>query len=144
MADLTLLVVDDSDVDRYIVKRLIKRTGIDVAIIEFCDGSEALAWLETQEIADDDCLHIFLDLNMPRMGGFEFLTLFASLRDRRSDLQPCSVTVLSSSNHPDDLQRSVSYPFVTKHLVKMPTAEGFRTLLKQCTRSATDSYEVLA
>jgi CheY-like chemotaxis protein len=144
MADLTLLLVDDSDVDRYIVKRLIKRTGLDVGIIEFCDGREALAWLQQNIVADNDCLHIFLDLNMPLMGGFEFLAQFTGLRGERCDLQPCSVTVLSSSNHPDDLRRSVAYPFVTKHLVKMPTAEGFRTLLKQCTRSATDSFEVLA
>jgi CheY-like chemotaxis protein len=143
VADLTLLLVDDSDVDRYIVKRLIAKAELDVSFVELGDGGEALAWLETHEITDNECLHIFLDLNMPRVGGFEFLTAFAELRERRCELQPCSVTVLSSSNHPDDLQRSVAYPFVTKHLVKMPTADAFRTLLRQCTRSATDSYEVI-
>lgn len=143
MTELTLLLIDDSDVDRYIVKRLLKKTGFDANIIELRDGADALVWLQDHEVGADECLHILLDLNMPKVGGFEFLSEFAELRNQRSQLQPCSITVLSSSNHPDDMHRSAAYPFVTKHMVKMPTVEALRTLLKQTARTATDSFEAL-
>ncbi|MGB5247248.1 MAG: response regulator [Woeseia sp.] len=143
MTELTLLLVDDSDVDRYIVKRLLKKTDCDLEIIELGDGADALDWLEHYELQANECLHILLDLNMPKVSGFEFLTEFAALRERRSELQPCSITVLSSSNHPDDMHRSVAYPFVTKHMVKMPTVEALKKLLRQAARVSTDSIEVL-
>ena len=144
MARLTVLLVDDSDVDRYIVQRLLQKADCEAEIVEMPNGREALDWLRKQEFGPERELQILLDLNMPVMSGFEFLLAFSSLRTERADLQPCSVTVLSSSTHPDDMHRSIAFPFVRRHMVKMPTIDALRDLLRQITRAGTGAYEVSA
>jgi CheY-like chemotaxis protein len=72
---LTILVVDDDLVDRMAVQRSFKSLKIANPIIEACDGIEALERLRGengQEKVQPPVL-VLLDLNMPRMGGIEFL-----------------------------------------------------------------------
>ncbi len=61
-----VLIVDDSLTVRSITSRLLTREGFEVAVAR--DGVEALELLETQ---DPDV--ILLDIEMPRMDGFEFM-----------------------------------------------------------------------
>ncbi len=140
MATTTLLLVDDSDVDRYITQRLLTKAGCDARIVEVENGREALDWLRDNRIPADDGLLILLDLNMPVMGGFEFLLEFAALREQRVDLQPGVVAVLSSSNHPDDLHRSGAFPFVWRHLVKMPTVDALADIVRQARTCTGRAY----
>ena len=44
-----ILIVDDNEVDRYILKRLIKEAKLDLTIFEKKDGQEALEFLENYE-----------------------------------------------------------------------------------------------
>jgi putative two-component system response regulator len=67
--DTKILIVDDSATDRLIISNILS----DCIIFNACDGIEALETLKKQEIDI-----IILDLNMPRMDGFEVLKL---LRD---------------------------------------------------------------
>lgn len=68
----TVLVVDDSAVDRRIVRGLLERAG-DFEIAEACDGKEALAAVE-QRTPDV----VITDIRMPELDGFE---LVAALKD---------------------------------------------------------------
>jgi chemosensory pili system protein ChpA (sensor histidine kinase/response regulator) len=61
-----VLIVDDSLTVRRVTSRMLTREGFEVAVAR--DGIEALALLETQ---DPDV--ILLDIEMPRMDGFEFM-----------------------------------------------------------------------
>ena len=61
----SVLVVDDSLTVRKITSRLLAREGYDVASAR--DGVDALQWL-----ADHSADVILLDIEMPRMDGFEF------------------------------------------------------------------------
>ncbi|MFY9791455.1 MAG: response regulator [Candidatus Sulfotelmatobacter sp.] len=63
------LIVDDSSVMRKIVERSLRQAGIDLTeIFQAGNGAEALAIL--QESAVD---LILCDINMPVMGGIEFI-----------------------------------------------------------------------
>ena len=35
---IRIVVVDDDDTDRYLVKRVIKSIGVDAEVTEYCDG----------------------------------------------------------------------------------------------------------
>jgi CheY-like chemotaxis protein len=59
---------------------------------------------------------IFLDLNMPIMGGWEFLDHFTSLA--YSDFNSVNVIVLSSSIDRDDLAKAKKYPIIIDFLSK--------------------------
>ena len=61
-----ILVVDDSQLIRQIVSRILKAAGFEV--IEATDGSKAIEKVETEK---PDCM--ILDILMPEMSGFEVL-----------------------------------------------------------------------
>lgn len=66
-----ILVIDDSEEDRYFLKRLIWRVNQNFEILEFAYADSALDYLTDQ---DDGLIDtIFLDLNMPKFSGFDFL-----------------------------------------------------------------------
>ena len=68
---VTLLLVEDDDVDVMTIEREFVKQKIGNQIIRACDGQEALELLQNGMIPSPYV--ILLDLNMPRMDGFEFL-----------------------------------------------------------------------
>lgn len=60
-----ILIVDDSETDRLIIRTILK----DYELTEACDGLEAMRILKNNNEID----LIILDLNMPKMNGFEVL-----------------------------------------------------------------------
>jgi CheY-like chemotaxis protein len=122
MKQISALIVDDSEIDRYILKRQLKEAGV-IDVFESDDGSSALAFLENHE---ENCkIHnkkfppeiIFLDINMPIVGGFEFLEKFAELRNRLA-LEPCVIMMYSSSERAEDKEKASNYNFVKGYLTK--------------------------
>ena len=67
----TVMVVDDEEVDQFLYKRVLTRSGLVGNIIMFTYPDEALEYLKSAECEPIDVL--LLDINMPRMSGFEFL-----------------------------------------------------------------------
>ncbi|HAI84180.1 MAG TPA: hypothetical protein DCL43_10965 [Chitinophagaceae bacterium] len=61
-----LLIVDDSILDRMLMRQQVDTTKFEV--FEFEDGAQALDWLEHQSRATKAV--VLLDLNMPVMDGF--------------------------------------------------------------------------
>jgi CheY-like chemotaxis protein len=76
-----VLLVDDDTVTNMLHRRVIERSG-QVEIIDVAtDGREALEILNADIVAGRDLPElIFLDINMPGMGGFEFLDHYANLQ----------------------------------------------------------------
>jgi serine/threonine-protein kinase len=66
-----VLVVDDSDIVREVVRRAITRFGFDVETIG--SGGEALDWL-----AVNHCDAVLVDLNMPDLSGLELTSFVRS------------------------------------------------------------------
>ncbi len=66
MAKQTIMVVDDSIVTRQIIKNALIKADYDVILAK--NGMEALAKLEWEDIIPD---LIALDIDMPKMNGFE-------------------------------------------------------------------------
>lgn len=68
MARLKLLVVDDDEVDRRVVRRALRDAKVNAAIDECATGPEALTALAASSY---DC--VFLDYNLPGVNGLETL-----------------------------------------------------------------------
>jgi two-component system, chemotaxis family, chemotaxis protein CheY len=63
------LIIDDSSVMRKIVERSLRQAGIDLTkVFEAGNGAEALAVLQENPVD-----LILCDINMPVMGGLEFI-----------------------------------------------------------------------
>jgi CheY-like chemotaxis protein len=119
---LHALIIDDSEIDRYILSRQLKQIGID-SIIEKDDGLSGLNYLDESQVSGDRLESefppsiIFLDINMPHVDGFEFLEQFESLREK-SNLSSCVVMMYSSSERQEDKDRAYAYEFVRDFIVK--------------------------
>lgn len=93
-----VLVVDDSLMVRQQVKRALVAGGF--AVVEAEDGQVALERLREHE---DICL-VVCDVNMPRMGGLDFLE--NARRDERFTALP--VVMLTTEAEPELVQRAKS------------------------------------
>lgn len=122
MKKINVLIVDDSEIDRYILTRHLNDIGIN-DIFQESDGESALAFLnnydENKKKFGDDFppVVIFLDINMPIIGGFEFLEKFKALRNE-FDLNTCVIMMYSSSEREEDKEDALKYDFVKGYLTK--------------------------
>ncbi|WP_158769515.1 response regulator [Paraglaciecola sp. L1A13] len=106
----SILIVDDSDIDQFILKFMIEKYDADITILQAYDGKEALDILQG---LDSQPELIFLDINMPRMNGHEFLKVYESLPQHDS-----AVIMLSSSDEDSDKQQSLAYQSVKQYRTK--------------------------
>jgi CheY-like chemotaxis protein len=64
---ISLLIVDDDEVDRQLFVAAVREFGEDIECIELTNGEQVLALLKDESSVLPDC--IFLDLRMPRISG---------------------------------------------------------------------------
>lgn len=120
---IPVMIIDDNKVDRYILQRFLKKCSYDVSVIEATDGRDALDIFENhqrRQALEPDLyppMLIFLDINMPRVNGFEFLERFSALREKLG-LESIVVIMFSSSPQEEDEGHSLKWPFVKKFVVK--------------------------
>ncbi|HBG27040.1 MAG: two-component system response regulator [Planctomycetes bacterium GWF2_41_51] len=87
-----ILLVDDDDVDAIITQRAVNELKITNELVRKVDGEDALNYLR-DEGNPKPCV-ILLDLNMPRMNGFEFLKVIKN----DSELKRLPIVVLTTSD----------------------------------------------
>lgn len=123
MNKISVLIIDDDEVDRLVLKRDFEKTGLELAIFEKTNGVEAIEFFQDYQNnrknypEDFPPLITFLDINMPLMNGFEFLEQFDALRNEL-DVKTCIVMMFSSSEREEDKNTALNYGFVVDYLVK--------------------------
>lgn len=120
----SVLITDDSEEDRFLLKRFLKKTGLDISIAEAQHGEEAIDFLTR---FDEKYAHlhpdisaplvVFLDVNMPIMNGWEFLEEFHA-RATDVQLRPTVCVMYSTSEMHEDIARSGQYDCVVTYVVK--------------------------
>lgn len=120
------LIVDDDTVSVMSMKRAMHKLRI-LNDIEVCsDGRHALEFLRSEATRDDSLppYIITLDLNMPRMGGLEFLDHL------RADpqLSRMVIFVFTTSDTPDDMKSAYQH-HVAGYVVKENPSETFSAAL---------------
>ena len=102
-----ILVVEDDPADRELIGLAFKRAGVERPVVAVSDGQEAFDYLTAHgrfqdRLASDLPLVIILDLDMPLMGGHEFLSLIKA----QPDLALIPIVVLTTSQFDQDLIQS--------------------------------------
>lgn len=102
-----VMLVDDVEISNFIMKKKIAKVSSENEIFDYTLPQKALAELE--QINPDI---IFLDLNMPVINGWDFLS---HMKDNNL---PNTVYILTSSTSELDMQKSKNYSNVKKFLIK--------------------------
>lgn len=126
----TFLVIDDSYIDRLVAGMLIKRTFENPEVVELSGAKEALDWLASHTI--DGHLVILLDIMMPSMNGFEFLSRFEKMHE--STKGNTTIFMLSSTLDHEDIARAEKHPLVEKLLSKPLSEKQLKQLLERAVR----------
>jgi CheY-like chemotaxis protein len=95
-----LFLVDDDADDQEIFKSALAHVDKKFKLLVAGNGQDALQMLAAQDKLPD---FIFLDLNMPRMGGLQFLHEIK----KSETLRNIPVIVYSTSNNPDDKGKAI-------------------------------------
>ncbi len=139
----SIMIIDDDQEDRYLLKRLIKKAKVNCDVYEAENGKIALDFLSgyRDNLKKYDGLipplMVFLDINMPIMGGFEFLEEFNMLlKDKKiidpDELKSIFFTMFSSSEQKEDIERAKSFGFVKGYVTKGNlTKEVLRDTIKK-------------
>lgn len=123
-AKLDILVIDDDDITAEIVERALCKVDGQFNIVAAADGQEGLdtlRGLSASEIRRPNL--ILLDLNMPRMNGFEFLDAI------RNDDTLCDnvIFILTTSDAGADRSRAY-HEQVAGYMVKSKVGPQFAHL----------------
>lgn len=131
-----VLLVDDDKVTNLLHTRLINRTGLVETVDVVTDGIAALEYLNEMHSTNGVQPElIFLDINMPRMNGFEFLQAYADLPEIPRDQQ--IVVMLSTSLLQSDHDRAEADPNVYKFANKPINPDQIREFVHECHARAT-------
>jgi len=129
----TILLVEDDDVAAESVVRSLQKHGCNYPVVWAEDGQQALDMLR-----DKDAAHvvprprvILLDLNMPRMNGFEFLQQLRADPVLRGDV----VFILTTSTADSDRTRAYQ-ECIAGYMVKSAVGPQFVKLV-----SLLNSYQ---
>jgi CheY-like chemotaxis protein len=105
-----LFLVDDDMDDHEIFKSALAKVDEDLALITATNGYEAFNVLSTADTLPD---YIFVDLNMPRMSGLQFLKEIK----QTDTLKDIPVIIYTTSSNPGDIAKTKelgAVSFVTK------------------------------
>lgn len=116
---MTILLVEDDEVDVMNVKRAFKKNNISNPLLVAHNGLEALDILRNEANVPRPRI-VLLDLNMPKMGGIEFL------KEIRKDpeLASLSVFVMTTSNEDSDKVEAFNLN-VAGYIIKPLSMEQF-------------------
>lgn len=123
-----LILIDDDDIYRELLKRHLRRAEIDEPV-SFPDAESFLHFLrQNQDKTDFSPLMIILDLNLPLMSGIDLLKEIRSIPQRANlDL---SIIVNTSSPNPDDRNRCLELGCLDYHTKSSDNHELIETIKK--------------
>jgi len=127
-----VLLVEDDPGDQKLVKYALKNQNYDSSLKIAGTGEEALEYLEQSKQNNEDSPRpdiILLDLNMPGMGGKEFL------RRMKLDEEVCDipVVIVSTSDSQNDIEESYKLR-AAGYVQKVPSPDELRRIIQKLTQ----------
>jgi CheY-like chemotaxis protein len=121
-----ILLVEDDDVDALTTKRALNEIKVTNHLVHKFNGEEGIEYLKNGNGSEKPCV-ILLDLNMPRMNGFEFLRVIKT----DETLRKIPVIVLTTSDTDQNIVESYELGvagYITKPVDYKQFVEAMRTI----------------
>lgn len=120
------MVIDDDDINIFIISKIVEKTGYDVEIVAKHNGQLAIDYIKELTANNEALPHLVLiDINMPILNGWEFIEAFEALKlDIDNDMY-----MLSSSVYENDIEKAKSYKSVKGFISKPLSIDRLKELL---------------
>ncbi len=125
-----IMAIEDSQIDQYVIEQMMKRSNFAEQATICGSAKDALDKLgELNDNKDALPQIIFLDIHMPNMNGFAFLSELEKKYGHIKDLM--SVIILTTSLDPIDRTTSNSYSNIKMYLNKPLTIDKLQYVKSQ-------------
>ena len=123
---INLLVIDDDDINIFIIKKIVEKTGYNVNMVAKANGLLAIDHLKATLGHSDFPQLILIDINMPVLNGWEFLDAYETLNVTKK----VDMYMLSSSVYENDIEKAKTYVKVKGFISKPLSIERLIELFK--------------
>jgi len=135
---LDVLLVDDNQVDSAFFERAARKSGLNIRLQTFTSALRVQEYLEGKEQYSDRLTFpwphlVVIDLHMPRVSGFDFLTW----RKRSTVFSSVPVVVLSGSFGPT-LLKDIEGLGANKVLIKPNDLDDWEKVIREIWNLGTD------
>lgn len=139
MTQISALLIDDSETDRYIARRVLSRSDAIRNVEERSDGSKVLELFKKPAEFEKLCgprpppTLVFIDINMPGMSGFELLESMQELGNSGTldASSSCIVIMLTSSSFSGDREKALNFDFVADYVEKPLNRDKLQTIVER-------------
>ena len=112
---INLLVIDDDDINIFIIKKIVEKTGFPVNMVAKTNGQLAIDYLnEIVDNAEEFPHLILIDINMPVLNGWEFIEAYEKMNITKA----VDMYMLSSSVYENDIEKAKTYKVVKGFISK--------------------------
>ncbi|WP_339841433.1 response regulator [uncultured Maribacter sp.] len=118
--ELCIFLVDDQEITNFINKKLIDVTGMCNKVYDFLEPAKALDHLEQHQPN-----LIFLDLNMPKISGWDFLEKMENYNTS------ADVVIVTSSTSVLDKEKAKTFSRVKDYYIKPLKIDAVRELISK-------------
>ncbi|MEQ8909370.1 MAG: response regulator [Vicingaceae bacterium] len=110
----TIILIDDSHATNVYHKMILKRNFSKLDVKCYTETKDALDYINSSYFFPDQSL-IFLDINMPEMDGWEFLS---NGIDSNYHSSPLKLVILTTSYNPEEENKSKQFKEVLDFKIK--------------------------
>lgn len=122
-----VMLIDDSKTDNFYHEYILRKADVAQEIVAIESADAALEYLANPDLPEIDL--IYLDVNMPRMTGFEFVEAYQKIK---SPACPITIVMLPRTPSQRDIQRSQALTEIRQHVTK--------PLMVKAVREITNKY----
>ncbi len=125
-----IILVDDNPIDLQICQMIFKRTMPEVEFKIFDGGFSAMKWITENGavFSGEKNFILMLDLNMPVMDGWNFLSYFEKLNEEVK--KKINIYILTSSIDSRDIERAKNFPAVKQFYSKPLTNRMIKSIME--------------
>lgn len=128
-----ILLVDDDEATLYLHRFFLQRHPASIDVSSERDGHAALKTIKELLAQDQLPDALLLDLNMPKLNGWELLEALEELKDPR--IAGMHIVLISTTVNPDDHQRAKMHPLVQGFIPKPLKKDEVNVLIDQLGQS---------